>query len=563
MAIDPYETWLGIPAHRRPPTHYDLLGLVPFESDPQTIDQAALRRMGKVRQHQIGPQSDLSQEILAELARARLILMDPERRANYDAKLRARGESGLTISSPQNDGNGDNPKRPPGPGNTVRAVFGQLDFGEEQGIVSSSPVPSSTKAALPRNKRRFIGASAAGFALIFGALSVYFASRPASRPRSPEPDHRGHSLASPVPKVVQDRREPPAVKRPAHKEAPLPPSVADGAADRGRAGVVQPKPADPPDRRRLATTAPQDALPEGGTPEPNEPYSQRLAVEPPSIQPDPIAQGLAKARKACEDKLTKLQGPLLKALDKAERDPRKNKNPILLMLIKEEKRLFDANGQIPSSIETSDYQAKALKARRELWRELEKARITYTKSGKNDVARKIDIEQEKLERAMAATKPPLMLKDDLLIATGDSDQPATWLYTLVRPGPDWLSFRYKPVGWAQGQSGFGTASPPSAVRLGTVYDGDSIWLRTLVDYPIPLADDVLMLKLFHDCREAIVYVNGERLWETHGWGRPYYEVRIEGPKAKLFHPGRNILSVYCNDKDGQPTGIDIGLYLRR
>ena len=85
MSFDPYETWLGIPADCRPPTYYDLLGLSLYESDPATIDQAALRRMGKVRQHQIGPESELSQEILAELARARLILIDPDRRADYDA----------------------------------------------------------------------------------------------------------------------------------------------------------------------------------------------------------------------------------------------------------------------------------------------------------------------------------------------------------------------------------------------------------------------------------------------------------------------------------------------
>ncbi len=89
MAFDPYASWLGISADDRPPTYYDLLGLPSFESDPKTIDQASVRRMGKVRQHQIGPHSELSQEILAELARARVVLMDPDRRVEYDAKLRA------------------------------------------------------------------------------------------------------------------------------------------------------------------------------------------------------------------------------------------------------------------------------------------------------------------------------------------------------------------------------------------------------------------------------------------------------------------------------------------
>lgn len=92
MPFDPYEAWLGIPADRRPPTHYDLLGLEMFESDVAKIEQAALRRMAKVRQYHIGPHSELSQEILTELARARLILMDQDRREHYDAKVRARAE---------------------------------------------------------------------------------------------------------------------------------------------------------------------------------------------------------------------------------------------------------------------------------------------------------------------------------------------------------------------------------------------------------------------------------------------------------------------------------------
>ena len=75
MDFDPYATWLGIPADRRPPTYYDLLGMAVDEPDPAAIEQAALRRMSKVRQHQLGPHSDRSQEVLSELALARL---DPD-----------------------------------------------------------------------------------------------------------------------------------------------------------------------------------------------------------------------------------------------------------------------------------------------------------------------------------------------------------------------------------------------------------------------------------------------------------------------------------------------------
>jgi hypothetical protein len=88
MDFDPYSKWLGIPPERRPPTYYDLLGIALYESDPVKIEQAALWRIGKVRQYQIGPRSDLSQQVLGELTRARLVLIDADRRADYDAKLR-------------------------------------------------------------------------------------------------------------------------------------------------------------------------------------------------------------------------------------------------------------------------------------------------------------------------------------------------------------------------------------------------------------------------------------------------------------------------------------------
>ena len=39
--LDPYLAWLSIPADRRPPTHYDLLGLAELESDAERIHQAA------------------------------------------------------------------------------------------------------------------------------------------------------------------------------------------------------------------------------------------------------------------------------------------------------------------------------------------------------------------------------------------------------------------------------------------------------------------------------------------------------------------------------------------
>ena len=54
MSFDPYLEWLGIAEGRRPPTHYELLGLKPFESHPPTIHDAMMARAALVRKYQVG-----------------------------------------------------------------------------------------------------------------------------------------------------------------------------------------------------------------------------------------------------------------------------------------------------------------------------------------------------------------------------------------------------------------------------------------------------------------------------------------------------------------------------
>ncbi len=46
--FDPYHKWLAIPKDQRPPTHYQLLGVSPTETDVEVIDEAALRQMAHV-----------------------------------------------------------------------------------------------------------------------------------------------------------------------------------------------------------------------------------------------------------------------------------------------------------------------------------------------------------------------------------------------------------------------------------------------------------------------------------------------------------------------------------
>lgn len=89
-AFDPYHKWLGIPPAEQPPDHYRLLGLSTFEDDPTVIESSADRQMTHVRTFQTGPHAGCSQRLLNEIAAARLCLLKPRRKAEYDQALRDR-----------------------------------------------------------------------------------------------------------------------------------------------------------------------------------------------------------------------------------------------------------------------------------------------------------------------------------------------------------------------------------------------------------------------------------------------------------------------------------------
>ena len=86
--FDPYYIWLGIPPKDQPPHHYRLLGLELFEDEPKVIGIAADRQMAHVRTFQRGEHSAQSQQLLNEIAGARVCLLNPEKKAAYDLQLR-------------------------------------------------------------------------------------------------------------------------------------------------------------------------------------------------------------------------------------------------------------------------------------------------------------------------------------------------------------------------------------------------------------------------------------------------------------------------------------------
>lgn len=101
--FDPYYVWLGIPPADQPPHHYRLLGLVAFEENRTVIEAAADRQMTFLRQHGSGEHSEASQRLLNEISKAMVVLLNPQRKAAYDAQLRQKLEAktpGTRTESP-------------------------------------------------------------------------------------------------------------------------------------------------------------------------------------------------------------------------------------------------------------------------------------------------------------------------------------------------------------------------------------------------------------------------------------------------------------------------------
>ena len=98
--FDPYYKWFGIPAEEQPPNYYRLLAIDLFESDADVIDAAAEQRMTFLRSHSSGDRILIAQRLLNEVAAARLCLSKPERRDEYNARLRAKNPGDTVAIDP-------------------------------------------------------------------------------------------------------------------------------------------------------------------------------------------------------------------------------------------------------------------------------------------------------------------------------------------------------------------------------------------------------------------------------------------------------------------------------
>ena len=85
--FDPYHKWLGIPPQDQPPTHYRLLGIAAFTSDPDVVEHAAEKRIALLCSVPAGPEHKDAQRLLSLIAAAKHCLLVPKHKHEYDRWL--------------------------------------------------------------------------------------------------------------------------------------------------------------------------------------------------------------------------------------------------------------------------------------------------------------------------------------------------------------------------------------------------------------------------------------------------------------------------------------------
>ena len=99
LAEDPYTKYLDLPSGPRPPNMYQLLQLEPFCSEPERIKHAARKQFRRIKPFEDHPERDMReaiQDIMTQIATARVVLCDPDQKQEYDRDLAA--ETGIDLA---------------------------------------------------------------------------------------------------------------------------------------------------------------------------------------------------------------------------------------------------------------------------------------------------------------------------------------------------------------------------------------------------------------------------------------------------------------------------------
>lgn len=276
-SFDAYRKWLAIPPEEQPPNHYRLLAVPLFESDPDVIANAADGRMAQVKNYQAGKHSQLSQKILNEIAAAKVCLLNVEKKAAYDRRLRE--QIGARANSPAGVSGHSSPE-------PEMPDFGYL-------AVPSGFSARTTRSVKKKSYPWQIPAVIAGVVVVLGVAVVYSLSSSSHDGPAVAKSHdsartkvESPSQKSPAP---EEQGESP-VGKPSPKQSPVkePESIAHKPTPQAK---EPPPPGTPPaDKPEPAATAPdksESVAPSEPNPEPD-PQPKKPAVE--AKKPDVVAE---------------------------------------------------------------------------------------------------------------------------------------------------------------------------------------------------------------------------------------------------------------------------------
>lgn len=264
-AFDPYLYWLGIRDPLRPPSHYRLLGVDLFESDPEVLANAADRQMAHVRTFQAGRHAAEAGRLLTEIAAARVCLLNPQKKAEYDAALWAQQQSLGQSGGPW--GTAPRPDWPVAP--QARA---------------ETALPAREKP-LARDSLRTILAVAVFSALVVVIVGLFWFIVNLRVARDPGPEMLPGAEQEGVPGAAATPGEQPGLGPEAKPSSTTAGDARGGASGKGQPGtapagspgaVVQPS-AKPQSRSSLLPESQPDPDPLAGPPDPR-PASELLAA---------------------------------------------------------------------------------------------------------------------------------------------------------------------------------------------------------------------------------------------------------------------------------------------
>jgi WD40 repeat protein len=156
-SFDPYHKWLGIPPEQQPPNLYCLLGLPMFESDSDVIDGAAERQTIYLRTFQAGDQAELAEKLLNEVSAARICLLNPRDKGDYDQQLHTALTVKPLLKTPMQTDDSTSLKS----GASASAVSGQ-SLHSKPTDAKESPGEPTTKQATDKGEKTYVSAPSPG-----------------------------------------------------------------------------------------------------------------------------------------------------------------------------------------------------------------------------------------------------------------------------------------------------------------------------------------------------------------------------------------------------------------